>query len=312
MSFSVYNAFRFPKSMTMDDIFGWMDPLRAAVRMATEQAFQEALVRNAICQLDRDFLLGCGEPDLAADAAAHHFGADQFDSAAGLVPVSPVRAACRFLLEELRADQRASYRNPLDPETTLTVFRDTDRRLYGIVHTESSAARAVVESAPGLEDFSYSDAGDAPQGMSNKSWSARGALWDRLLGSSSVPASRGAVFQLAPADQFILSAMPSADQLAQVLKDIPLSDDRESRVRPRARESTSWQQHERDAGMDLTQPSDFINRFMELRKGQDSSFNALCDRMKAVLPSPVTIAMLFATPSPITPSPASRAPRRPG
>jgi hypothetical protein len=310
MSFQVYNAFRFPQSMTVDDVFTWIDPLRVAVRIATEKAFHKALVRDAICVYDRVFLAQLGDPALVGDTEADSFGGNHAAVSSNNLSSPPIHVARGFLLDELGADQRSRRRNRLNPETTLTVFRNNDGRLYGIVHSESRAAIRVISSAPGLVDFSYSDAGDCPDDISEDDWDARGELWDELLGSRSVPAHRGAVFQLASPDHLVMGPLPTEEQVDRILKDLPSDHHRESRVFPRTLESMGWIQYEKNSGIVLTRPSEFMNRLDALHKGKDEHFNALLNQVGSVLPLSFSAAVLLKDPC-IPASPVVVSSRRP-
>jgi hypothetical protein len=290
MSFSVYNAVRFPANMTVDQVFAWIDPLRAAVRLAADQAFSAELVREAVCVHDRAFLRRQSDPALAQPTSDRDTSSFDDDRRSAL------QNARGMILDEIRQAQRDHRRCHLDPEATLTVFRDDDGRLYGITHAQIGAIRHVVEAVPGLEDFSYSNATDAPKGISKKAWAAREVVWNRLLGSSSVPAERGAVFQLLSPDHFLLRfSLPSAGQVDSLLQDLPADHNRTARAIPRAMESAAWQERERALGTPLSRASEYMRRHRELSAGEDSSFNELCSRVEGLLP-PITAARLAAAP----------------
>lgn len=91
------------------------------------------------------------------------------------------RAARRYdIIEALaKADAKSPYRSHIDVQCWLNVWLHSDGNAYVIPIAENWMLK-LIKPPRWAADFSYWNNTDMPEGVSYKSWEARGAVWDRL------------------------------------------------------------------------------------------------------------------------------------
>jgi len=145
-------------------------------------------------------------------------------------------------IRDRRAKIRATgFRDPeVDFDMDISVFLHEDR-WYGLVMTEQNDWTHLWMEKPFIEDFSFWDNTDPPDGISDAAWAARGSTWHAILEPAGwIPARAGLKaefgdrFRMPPDTNDVLAAIPDfptrciaaarARFIDQVLAALPKTD----------------------------------------------------------------------------------------
>ena len=177
MSTKILNGFSL--DLQPHEWMGWVQSLRSKLEPLADRVLSEALERFMVRDLDHRFLVAADR--MRADPGA---GASVSDR------------AWSELADRLKDAQKGRF-DPLDVETSLVLYYDAqDGRSYLQTFGSCEALKKVIEKAPEVQSFCYWDHTDPEEGVSDEAWSARQAVWERLIGKT--PALSGLTALLVP------------------------------------------------------------------------------------------------------------------
>jgi hypothetical protein len=115
-----------------------------------------------------------------------------------LPKVSAMYATDWFLrVGQSKIDETGRRMPPIDFAVDVTLLPDIHSGdLYALLFTERQAYRDVWESLSWVTPYPYWDSTDRPDGVSASEWARRAAAWDRVLPSSTAPATAGLSWSL--------------------------------------------------------------------------------------------------------------------
>lgn len=192
MSTKVYNGFKF-KSSDMIDIHTAIMDFRMELEALHLRALAELYAKLAVQMIDK-----------AAMVPGKHAGE------------SPLVKAWENVITRQKEIKKTGGRDPdVDFDFSLSIlpFRG---EVYGIVYTEKSAWRDLWLEKDFVEDFSYWNNSDRPEGLSKDDWKHRSDVWHDMFGTGifTVPAMCGfnadcTRESLHPSSEDVLAAVPS-------------------------------------------------------------------------------------------------------
>lgn len=157
MGYNIPNGFRFRRGMSFYDINALLADWRDRVVEITDVAKADWIAQEASERIDRAHIEGKAPP-----------------------------AHLRYDLDrEFRERQRkikVSRQRDVDVDVgfELCLFQAIDWRVYGVVFSEQSSWTRMFLQCNGVEDYSYWDSSDPPNGMEAE-WEKRRKTWDSLM-----------------------------------------------------------------------------------------------------------------------------------
>lgn len=186
-----------------------------------------------LCEAIREALLPVRErlilQMLATDATRL---IDQADLAGEERPARPLGKAARDFEKEQRSlDKNDFNHNPFRFEASLGRDKKTGR-LHIITYVEREELRAAFEAIPAVEEYSYWNNADPPEGISEKEWSERGKAWNRMLPGAGAPAeTMSLTFILSPDTTMAITMMQWVDKVPIAERVLPFVPDIEKRAK---------------------------------------------------------------------------------
>lgn len=167
MSIRIYHGFRFKSgsiSALQDFLMRWRETLKPLHRYELASVY----ARIATETLDRSFT----NPELQ-------------------VGKTPWVEAYSDVIDRQKKIKQTGSRDPeVDFEFNISILPH-GRKIYGIIFSERGNWRDLFLKQPEIEDFSYWNSTDRPDGISARAWNQRRKTWDAILGSRGIPALRG-------------------------------------------------------------------------------------------------------------------------
>lgn len=277
MSTKIYNGYRLPEGLTMDGVFQWLRPLKAALRETVEENWHQTLGRSSLEAFDLQ----------TARTKGMQLGGE------GLGPrSSPWSNARQRWLDDLRECQQTQRWCFVDPEVNLSVFY-TQQRLYALFFGTQKNLQEVFEKTEGVSEFNYWNNAEQPNGISNKQWEQRGETWEALLGPTGIPSEESASFQLVGKDH-LMFCRPKDAFATQNLAELHALKERAHRVAlnsPAAQLPEDLrQEYEKHKSFSV-----YMGHLRRLEKGEDEAFNQIRDQIAQLLEPVVSLADLQMT-----------------
>ena len=276
MSTVISNGYRLPKGLTLKQLFGWVKEVRQPLEHTAKIAMHQAFYRLAVDRLDQEILIAAGlilPNEALAEKIAHR--------------ASSLLSVARHEADDIRRERKKEgHRDPVfDTESTLIVIPD-GQRLYGLLFASHNNIREQFEAIEGVEEYNYWNNSDEPEEISRSAWKTREKRWDRMLGTSGIPADAGASFQLVKEGTGFYER--------------PREDDFTHMEKPTLERRVQEITHTTNAVVE-TYPvivggsfSPFMAHRRSLEKGECSIFNAMKEKVSAVLPAEIPFEWLDA------------------
>lgn len=177
MSTKIHNGYRITgPDGSRPDPFVFATQLRAHLWPVYESAFTRALVLAAVTAVD----------------AAEHAGKP--------APDGPIATAWLGLHDRQKKIDATRERDPeADFQCDVTFLADPDDPtgpLYALLYTERPTYRATFERMPGVEPWPYWNNTDRPENLTDEEWQHRADTWDRVIGLTMAPITRGLSWKL--------------------------------------------------------------------------------------------------------------------
>lgn len=137
--------------------------------------------------------------------------------AAGIEPAipepRPLAEAWSALMDRVNEIEKTKRRDPaVDFDFEVTVF-PLGSAILGITFVEQSEFHQLWLSQPDVEDYSYWNNTDQPEGLSDEAWLARAEDWDKALEHSSFPAQAGFSLTLCNGSHLFMTPVQSVEGL---------------------------------------------------------------------------------------------------
>lgn len=195
MSTTIYNAVRFASGMNLTQVVQWC-------------AQQRPAIQKAICdkQIQRLLYASVNAYDAAALAAlgwAHP--SKEFGETA-----SALGMGYRRIRDQNDEDIRSNRRS----DSAEIILFPHGRYVYGIVYMNEAQKFIDSHMSSGvMQDYSYWNNSDEPDGVSARQWNRRKQVWDEIFKDSSVPAEVGVSVQLSRQSSLMLNFSEFFDHL---------------------------------------------------------------------------------------------------
>lgn len=272
MSIKIYDGFRLPAGVGLEDLPAWGARVRACLAPLRSQALDRSIFLVAASNLDQHLLASAGLRQPLPDEYP--------------LPWKEVEDHWSRRLEDLRHQRRAP---DLDVEVQGWATARHDRnKLYLRLSAEMPDLKKEAIAAGGLREFGYWNNTDEPDGMGEQRFARRGLIWKTLLGAGRGPRHPASV------DCTVKLCAPPTE-----------SDLRNSQLRtPGATAPMEWQRdfdrrtmdacissipsselpEEVRQGLEKGGFSAYMKYDRHLRSGQDEVFNQRLDSARACLP----------------------------
>lgn len=277
MSTKIYNGYCLPEGLTMEGVFQWLRPLKAALRQTVEENWHQTVGRSSLEAFDLQ----------TARTKGMQLGGESLGPRS-----SPWSNARQRWLDDLRECQQAQRWCFVDPEVNLSVFY-TPQRLYALFFGTQKNLKEVFEKTEGVSEFNYWNNAEQPNGISNKQWEQRGKTWEALLGPTGIPSEESASFQLVGKDH-LMFCRPKDAFATQNLAELHELKERAHRVALNSPEAQLpedlRQEYEKHKSFSV-----YMGHLRRLEKGEDEAFNRVRDQVAQLLETVVSLADLQMT-----------------
>lgn len=277
MSTVISNGYRLPKGLTLKQLFGWVKDIRPPLEHTAKIAMHQAFYRLAVDYLDQEILIAAGH--ITPNEAL----AEKIDSR-----TSSLLSRARYEADDMRRERKKEGQrdHAFDTESTLIVIPE-GQRLYALLFASHQKIQKQFEAIEGVEEYNYWNNSDEPDEISRSAWKTRGKRWDRMLGTSGIPADAGASFQL----------VKEATGFYERVKEEHLVGMEKPTLERRVQEIT----HQTTAVVETYPPIvaganfyPFMAHRRSLEKGECPIFNTMKEKVSAVLPADIPFEWLVA------------------
>lgn len=170
MSITIHDAYLLPSNVNIANVMAWAVGHREKIEDLLADAWEGEICASACEMLDRMIVRAAG---LAGEGEG-----DTRELWSSLLDHA------RNNLEKTYSDHAKQGRRfpGLDTEVKMAILQH-EGRCYAKLMCDSKPVREYFHALEGMEDFSYWDNCDQPDGLSDKQWDARGRLWNDLVPS---------------------------------------------------------------------------------------------------------------------------------
>lgn len=260
MSTTVYGGCKFPEGSNLLEIIGRFNEARPQAIALADSILEKQIIARAVDRLDRLMVQGTG-------AAVNNSVEKQDDSSS----FSDLLAKCFQRTLERRKNPDSAHHSDIDTAASIVVIPHATG-LYGIVRCSNDEMLDHMKATLGFEDYSWWNNSDAPEGISEDDWDARGTVWNEILDKEHYVSYLGPEMVLVRREHDV-PYVSTRDKM-----DFSGVRDFEKRVFDAALET--------DAALaDPPQQSagKMAGHLMALRDGQHPAFEAMRERMRKVL-----------------------------
>jgi len=178
MSTKIYNGYKIKGVRTLGDVQDFMKPVRKRIREMSVAALSRSVAQACTLAIDK---LALGEKPMVGFMKPKEYVPKKDGSLASFV--------VRDLMERYKTSHESHER---DPDLELSVcFFPSGRDTLALLFAENEQYVKYWESLARVVKYPYWNNSDAPRGVSQKVWDARGKEWDKAMESSSTPAVGG-------------------------------------------------------------------------------------------------------------------------
>lgn len=260
MSTQIHNGWKFPEGTTLDQAFAVLHAQGRRLRQVANEKAHEHVLHIATRVID-EAMAHC----LGVGATPEFVAIGENDS--------PLGHAFGKMIDLTQA-KNSTEANYLSTAASVVIAAH-DTGLYALTYFRNRDMEAEFVDQVGLREFGYWNNTDPPEGMDEEQWEARGAVWDEILGETSVPSHAGATFEMVRQGEFLpwMAGIDSPDEVSIM----PM----EKRVWRVASDSPH-------AGLNAAKsPGEAARLARELRENPSPEFVALCDLVRQSLPDPI-------------------------
>lgn len=260
MSTQIHNGWKFPEGTTLEQAFSLVHAQGRSMRQMADEKAREHVFRMAGQTVD--------------DAMAHCMGLSMAPAFAAIDEnESPLGHAFGRMVD-LGQAKNSTEANFLSTAASVVVATHATG-VYALTYFRNRQMQEQFIANTGLREFCYWNNTDPMEGMSDDQWAARGALWDEILGETSVPSHAGATFEMVRQGEFLpwMAGIETPEHIA--------SGQLEKRVWRLAIDAPQ-------SGLNNAKgPGEAVRRMTELRDNPPPAFVELCDTIGRSLPDPI-------------------------
>lgn len=266
MTVKIYHGYLLAPTLHMGNVLQWASQIRPQLAEVAHRTLALDLFERATSIVDLAVLKAAGLLHTPGER--------------GQVEVPALQYANAKQTEDRKEIQKGHRKPGVDVNVSVTVVPHATG-LYALLDSDNEHTTKAFRKLPDVRHFPYSNATDAPEGLTQEAWDARGDLWRDILGPRLKPSDNGASVVLVDLPFGLMAhEMPTLDELNDAW--LPAFTERvfEATLLTTAGEVSDAIREDLNKG----QFGSFMAHQRRLRSGEMPGFERMRSRVEALLP----------------------------